>query len=198
MLDLLEDLSIAAALVDHDGRVLDMTPQAAEVDGFAVWAVGKRPQVDGLSADERFWQGLSELLEDNPGTAGSRLFVINSTRNKPVAIKAVRIRTTPLMYARTARLVLVLIDLQIKPILAQGVLRGLFKLTPAESRLARALLQHGGLEEAAQVIGISIGTARQELKSIFSKTGASRQSELLSLLSRIAVLGEIKSVHPLT
>lgn len=52
-------------------------------------------------------------------------------------------------------------------------------LTPAEIRLALALDRGISIREAAMELGIAEGTARQQLKSIFRKTGTSRQSELI-------------------
>jgi DNA-binding CsgD family transcriptional regulator len=45
----------------------------------------------------------------------------------------------------------------------------------------------GGLDpaRAAQEIGVSRVTARNQLRTIFAKTGTHRQSELVALLSRI-------------
>jgi DNA-binding CsgD family transcriptional regulator len=60
-----------------------------------------------------------------------------------------------------------------------------FALTPAEARLAVIIAQGAKAEYAAEVLGISLATARNQLKSVFSKTGTHRQSELVALLSRI-------------
>lgn len=54
-----------------------------------------------------------------------------------------------------------------------------FTLTPAELKLADALGRGASVREAAGFLGIAEGTARQQLKSIFRKTGVSRQSELV-------------------
>jgi DNA-binding CsgD family transcriptional regulator len=54
-----------------------------------------------------------------------------------------------------------------------------FRLTPAEIKVALALDRGISLREAAIELGIAEGTARQQLKSIFRKTGTSRQSELI-------------------
>lgn len=52
-------------------------------------------------------------------------------------------------------------------------------------------LTHGlTLEEAAKALGIRLNTARAHLRSIFSKTGARRQSELVRFfLNSAAWLG---------
>jgi len=54
-----------------------------------------------------------------------------------------------------------------------------FNLTPAEIRVALALDRGISVREAAMELGVAEGTARQQLKSIFRKTGTSRQSELI-------------------
>jgi DNA-binding CsgD family transcriptional regulator len=55
-------------------------------------------------------------------------------------------------------------------------------LTPAEARLAAALVRGFSLEEAAAELVISRNTARTHLKRVFAKTGTCRQGELISLL----------------
>src|SRR4051794_35170660 len=63
-----------------------------------------------------------------------------------------------------------------------------FGLTPAEAQTAS--LVGSGLcpQDAANQLGLSVGTIRAELKSIFAKVGISRQSELASAVARLALL----------
>jgi DNA-binding CsgD family transcriptional regulator len=61
-------------------------------------------------------------------------------------------------------------------------IRRLYRLAPAESRLAQALLAGGGLKRAAEAAGMTYETARWYLKILFQKTGTSRQAELVALL----------------
>jgi DNA-binding CsgD family transcriptional regulator len=70
-----------------------------------------------------------------------------------------------------------------------SMLRELFSLTPAEARLAAALVEGQNLEEAAVSLAITIETARTHLRRIFSKTSTNRQGELISLIMRVAPLG---------
>jgi DNA-binding CsgD family transcriptional regulator len=65
----------------------------------------------------------------------------------------------------------------------------LFSLTPAEATLATLLAQGADLDEAATELGIRRNTARSQLQSIFMKTNAKRQSELVRMiLSSVATL----------
>jgi DNA-binding CsgD family transcriptional regulator len=58
----------------------------------------------------------------------------------------------------------------------------LFELTPAEANLALLLARGLTLAEVSEAQNISPHTARAQLKSIFAKTGVSRQAELVRLI----------------
>ncbi|MDE2376809.1 helix-turn-helix transcriptional regulator, partial [Bradyrhizobium sp.] len=58
-------------------------------------------------------------------------------------------------------------------------------LTPAESRLVVLLAGGLALDSVASELGISRETARNHLKSAFSKTGTHRQTELISLVRQL-------------
>jgi DNA-binding CsgD family transcriptional regulator len=58
-------------------------------------------------------------------------------------------------------------------------------LSVAEARLVSTLCGGGTLAEAAERVGISLNTAKSQLASAFSKTGAKRQSELVALVAAL-------------
>jgi DNA-binding CsgD family transcriptional regulator len=71
------------------------------------------------------------------------------------------------------------------------VLRDLYGLTPAETRLAALLTTGIGLPEASVQLGIKRETGRSQLKSIFTKTSTGTQAQLAHLLTRLgSVLAE--------
>jgi DNA-binding CsgD family transcriptional regulator len=61
----------------------------------------------------------------------------------------------------------------------------LFGLTPKEAEIAVSLSAAKSVEQAADEMGITYQTARTHLRRIFSKTGTSRQTELLLVLARL-------------
>ena len=69
-----------------------------------------------------------------------------------------------------------------------NLLGKLYGFSPAELKVAAALLSGKSPEEYSRQIGASINTVRSQLKAIFRKTGVHGQSELLVLLSRIPPL----------
>ncbi len=64
---------------------------------------------------------------------------------------------------------------------ANGIAAAL-KLLPSEARVVLGLAEGGSVEEAAELAGVSVSTARTYLKNVFQKTGVSRQAELVRLV----------------
>jgi len=79
-------------------------------------------------------------------------------------------------------------DHQGTPRAMPALLRELYSLTPAETRLAALLTQGVGLPDACAQLGIKRETSRTQLKSIFSKTRTSTQAQLAHLLTRLSML----------
>lgn len=63
-----------------------------------------------------------------------------------------------------------------------------FGLTAAEARLARKLHEGRSLAEAAEALGVSINTVRNQLRAVFDKMGLARQSDLIRALTELAAL----------
>lgn len=71
-------------------------------------------------------------------------------------------------------------------VLLDTVMRNLYGLTPAETRLVSRLATGDGLPEASRQMRIRHETARSQLKSIFLKTGCTSQAQLTHLLTKLA------------
>jgi len=82
------------------------------------------------------------------------------------------------------------------PELPETRLMLIFRLTPAEARLAARLACGESLEEASERLAVSLGTARNQLKAIFTKTETNRQAELVALLWRVSDLAISASLVP--
>lgn len=72
----------------------------------------------------------------------------------------------------------------------EPVLRRLFGLTEAESRLALALYRHADAGAAARECGITAGTALSRLKTVYDKTGEHGQASLVRLVAAVAATSE--------
>ena len=61
-----------------------------------------------------------------------------------------------------------------------------YGLPPAEMRVAFGIVNVGGTPAVAETFGIAETTVKTHLKSIFQKTGASRQADLVKLVAALA------------
>jgi len=62
---------------------------------------------------------------------------------------------------------------------SRAALAQFYSLTPAEARLTEALLEGERIQDYSERVGISIHTAKAQLKQVFAKTGHNRQSDLI-------------------
>ncbi len=78
--------------------------------------------------------------------------------------------------------ILFISDPAAQPEIDEHYIARLYDLTPAEARLLRALLDGKRLSDYAREAGIALFTVKGYLKQIFSKTGASRQADLVRIV----------------
>lgn len=62
----------------------------------------------------------------------------------------------------------------------ENMISAAYGLSLAEGRLARILAEGKTLTQAAVEVGVSVNTAKTQLASIFSRTGFSRQVDLVA------------------
>lgn len=91
------------------------------------------------------------------------------------------------------RALLVLMDPNSRPSLPPDLLKQLFGLSPAESRLASSLCFGATLNEYATRAGVTVGTARYQLKQIMAKMQVSKQSQLVQRLCSSVILHMARS-----
>lgn len=73
-------------------------------------------------------------------------------------------------------------DPEHKAAASRDVVRRLFHLTRSEATLSLLLADGLSLEDAAKAMGNTHNTARSHLRSIYAKTGATRQSDLVRII----------------
>ena len=84
-----------------------------------------------------------------------------------------------------ARVIVIAVPLEQHQMVAPAVIRDMFGLSLGEARLASLIGGGVALQQAADRLGITQGTARVVLKRVFSKLGINRQAELVLQLSRL-------------
>ncbi len=188
---LLERLATGVVLVDASARVRLANGTARETFGAAdgLRVVGGRLSTCLRSSTAE----LHRLIEAAANGTASRGALLSLPRRAPrrpllliVAPPSARVPA-----AIAAAIAVIVFDPEQPAEAQQAVLRRLFGLTPAEATLVRLLIRGLGLDAAARRLGISRHTARNQVKSVLSKTETHRQSDLLRL-----ILASVPGVRP--
>lgn len=188
LLDMLEE---TALVVDALGRIRAQNGKADTLlrSGRIMSATGGRLAFLSVRADQAFRAALHACVSIVESTMPSAF--ATEPGNPPPAralVLPLRIKRATAVKASAERLALVLIDdgRQKKMRVAEGVLRSLYGLTPAELRVTLAIVGGGSLEEAADRHNISRATARNQLAAVMRKLGVRRQSELVAFVAGLA------------
>lgn len=180
---LLESISMPAAVCDHEGCIVvlnaAMQDLIAEDDGLAQRSSRLRcfiaTETDALlstirSAAEYRTGPIKRIVTTRPSGKDSLTVLISPLCSEPSdEISACEV------------LVRVVVPERRKAI-NPSALAEMLQLTWSEAALCVALVQTGNLIDAAKACGLTIGSARQYLKRIFTKTNTSGQVALVSFI----------------
>jgi DNA-binding CsgD family transcriptional regulator len=174
-----------AIAIDRLGLVLDTNPAAEALFDEHIRVRNRRLVV----ADARARSCLEKLIDQIRVTSDMAALpcepvVIPREQKGPVIARCLPIHgaQTPFLGAQ-ALLSLTTVESKCGP--KEALLANTFGLTPAEARVASIIAEGLNPERAAQQLGISKATARNQLKAVFAKTATHRQGELVALLSRL-------------
>lgn len=119
------------------------------------------------------------------GVAAGRMLVGRGDRLPAYVLTVAPLRTGFEMDERRLALVVVVDPVRHAP--SESDLAEFFGLSPAEARLAAAMMAGKRLSAIAADRGIQITTVRTQLVSILKKVGVKRQSDLLRILSSTGI-----------
>lgn len=184
MTDAMQLLGLPAIALGASGRALAMNALAEALDDRIVTRSFDRIALEHTSADGLLVQALDDV---RAGT--TRSIPLPATEGHPALI----VHLLPISGAAhdifaAAKTLLLVTDVTAPEAPTQELLAGLFDLTPAEARVARALASGLPLDQVAAEFGVSVQTIRNQLAGVFHKTGTNRQVELLRLISGSAPL----------
>lgn len=186
-LDALERSATAILVADRAGRILHANGRAQTLlrAGDAIRAVQGRLGAGDRAAANR----LATLVRDAADTAGGRsgahsggTLAIPRRGRLPVTVLVAPFR--PARSGFGAPLPAAILFLRDPEAASpdKAVLQEMFGLTPAEAEVAARLAGGQTLQDIAQANGVSLNTIRTQLRGIFTKTGTSRQAQLIALL----------------
>ena len=184
MTEAMQLLGLPAVALDGVGKVSAMNSLAEALDGRVIIGGFDRVALAHASADALLVQALTDA---RAGTV--RSIPLPPSEGQPALI----LHVLPVIGVghdifTAAKSLLLITDVTAPEAPTQELLAGLFDLTPAEARVARALATGLPLDRVAQEFGVSVQTIRNQLGSVFHKTGTSRQVELLRLMAGTAPL----------
>lgn len=191
-------LMIGVVVLDQNGQVLECNPAASGIldmeDGLRI--VGRQLEATYANDNRKLQRLVRDALLQPPGSGGSVGLTEAMSVSRPsgqlswgVVVQSI----SPDQWTEGKQRPSVAVFVRDTEGKAQPPVRlaqQLFQLTPAETALAIQLANGLSLEEAAEALNIRRNTARAHLRSIFSKTGVRRQTELVRIfLNSVAWLG---------
>ncbi len=188
--DALDRLAMGVVLLDETSTVVFCNRSAGALIGEAgpLRLVGGRLVTNHPALMRRFEGLVGDVLGGVP-MAAIALPVQDESRTIQVVASSIRGRDRSRFYGigrRPPAVLLFLIDtvadLDAEPI----ALREVFGLTPAEVRVALAVVREPGLAAAASSLGMSTNTVKTHLSRVFAKVGVRRQADLAQLVSALA------------
>jgi DNA-binding CsgD family transcriptional regulator len=190
--DVLDRLQVGVLILDQTGRLLRVSDRAdtmlATRDGLHLTGGKLRAT---LGAEDKKLQGairdvLSGAASSVTGT-GLSLSKTSTARKMGLIVRRID-GDGPPRGAGWPAMAIYIRDADMSPDLEAEMMRQIFDLTPAEAAVARRLTDGLSLEDTAIALDISRNTARAHLRSIFSKSGIRRQTELVRLVLNSAVI----------
>jgi DNA-binding CsgD family transcriptional regulator len=175
-------LGLPAAALDARGRVITKNDLLDTLEGQVGIRARDRVYLASPTADALLTDCLERMArKDTGGVASIPLPAVEQGQAAVLHLVPIK-RMAHDVFARTVALAIVT-PLMPAPAPHADILGGLFDLSPAEDRVARALLGGMSVQDCAATFGVSQETVRSQLKSIFAKTATSRQTDLLQLLA---------------
>lgn len=186
---MLDNLTTGVLLVEPGGRV-DYTNAAARQQ-LASTKLLKIDQgilrIANRETDKKLQHALRSAQDIGENDAADAKFITIADGDRAGFIATVlplwRSPDRALLQPGRAALAVFLRDPKKRPVFAVEAFAEFHGLTPGETRVAAVLGQGGSLATVCDMLGISLPTAKTHLGRIFEKTGTSRQSDLMALMT---------------
>jgi DNA-binding CsgD family transcriptional regulator len=189
-------LSVASIILDEQGRLLttNAVGRALLDSGEGLGLRDGRLHIEGRDINKALQLALATIIKAQLRGETSVIKALRVPRPTGRSDLGLVIRPVPASQwseGQSSPSVAVFVsDPDLQESTSRQILGELFDLTPAEANLATQLARGLSLAQVSSAQGISQHTARAQLKSIFAKTGVSRQAELVRLvLKSVASLG---------
>lgn len=171
----------AALVLDAEGRALCWNEAFTALLGPGLKLAGGRLMAEDPEASRQL-----DALVRPAGRPPLASVIVKRRDSAPVLIRIVPLVGPSRGLFAGGTTLLLASDPGTVPVPPFEVLQAVYQLTPAEARLAQAVSGGDTVAETASRFSITAATARSQLKAIFAKTGATRQSDLVRIVSALA------------
>jgi DNA-binding CsgD family transcriptional regulator len=181
------DISSAAFLLDWHGRVAQFNSRAAGLIGSGLTVTKGHLHATHRESDVALQRVIHLVTRTRSSTAlkGIAPVAVSRPGRRPLVVDVLpTIGVIADLFQHTSA-ILVISDLDERPLRSGARLQSAFGLTAAEGRVAALLSAGHDVHAIADSLELSRETVRNHLKSIFSKTDTGRQAELVSVIARI-------------
>jgi DNA-binding CsgD family transcriptional regulator len=174
-------IGLPAAILDADGKVLAANALIEAMTSHLTWLPKDRVALVDTRANVLLRRALADIRD--PAATSVRSFPAKGVTETPVVVHLVPAtgQTRDLFEGGFGVLTITPLAAPCAP--DRALIQGLFDLTAAEARVAGGVAEGLTLDQIAERHGVAVGTIRSQVKSIFAKTGAERQSQLAALLA---------------
>jgi DNA-binding CsgD family transcriptional regulator len=186
-LEAMDRIEIAVAIVDAELRPVVLSRAAAAIVARGDGLLASRRRLAGGNAEQT--RQLAALVRqattDDPRVSGAYYMRLERPAHPAWSVTVRRLPGRGRLAAAKPLAMLLLDDTTRTPVEMAPVAAKMFDLTRREAAVAAQLADGQDLAAAAAALGITVGTARNHLKSLFHKTDTHRQAELVGLLLRL-------------
>lgn len=185
--DILERSAKGVLLLDRGGKVLFANAAARAMAQVADGFLLRRERIEVLNGDDdtalrHLIAGATGVIERADAARGGVMRLARKS-GKPGFSVAVAPLAGGTSWSGKAPVAFILVtDPDARPLRLDAMLRQLFCLTGAETRVAERLMMGDSPERAAESLHVKITTVRWHLASLYRKTRTNRQAELVRLL----------------
>jgi DNA-binding CsgD family transcriptional regulator len=184
----LDRLSVGVIFVDCESRVMEMTRAAERIVAADPGLIVHERRLSARRAFEA--AKLNGLIaaaanEKHDAIAG-RMVVARGDGAASCVLTVVPVDTRMTVSGRATAMILLVDPGAQSP--SESILSEIYGLSPAESRLAGALMKGRTLDSVAAESGVRITTLRTQLSSVLRKVGVRRQADLVRVLSGIRIV----------
>lgn len=176
-----------AVSVDWSGRCIALNARAEGLLGRDLFIAGGHLRATDASSDAQLQSFVHAALQARSMAELPPAVTIRRAGRMPVVVDAITTSNALSRGGFTLQRILLLTDLEQASHTGPAMLRQVFGFTQAEARLAEQLSAGHTLAQASEQLGLSLETARTQLKTIFARTGTHRQADLLRLLDRASL-----------